>query len=189
MIYVTHDQVEAMTMADKIVVLRGGRIEQIGAPLDLYNAPANKFVAGFIGSPRMNFLAGKVAAFDAGGVHVALDSNPASAAAAAVPVIGDGAASGIAVTLGIRPEHIALGRGGQSDLTLDATVEQQEQLGAASFLYCALQTGEKLTVHAAGQVRSRPGDKMTVSFPAAESHLFHQTDGEPAFARVPAPNV
>jgi ABC-type sugar transport system ATPase subunit len=187
MIYVTHDQVEAMTMADKIVVLRGGRIEQIGAPLDLYNAPANKFVAGFIGSPRMNFLAGKITAVGADGMHVALDSAPAVATGAPVPVQADGATPGTPVTLGIRPEHIALGRGGAGDLSLEATIEQQEQLGAASFLYCSLPGGEKLTVHAAGQVNSRGGDKIVISFPASASHLFGQSAGERAFARLTEP--
>ena len=187
MIYVTHDQVEAMTMADKIVVLRGGRIEQIGAPLDLYNAPANKFVAGFIGSPRMNFLAGKIAAVAADGVRVALAASPASASGAAVPVRGDGASAGTAVTLGIRPEHIALGRGGANDLSVDATIEQLEQLGATSFLYCSLPGGEKLTVQVAGQVHSRGGETVTVSFPATAAHVFLQADGEPALARLHRP--
>ena len=81
MIYVTHDQVEAMTMADKIVVLNGGRIEQVGAPLELYNHPANRFVAGFIGSPKMNFLDGRIAAREEGAT--VLDVGGASGAAAA----------------------------------------------------------------------------------------------------------
>jgi multiple sugar transport system ATP-binding protein len=187
MIYVTHDQVEAMTMAEKIVVLRSGRIEQVGAPLDLYNAPANRFVAGFIGSPRMNFLVGKVAKVGTDGMRVALDANPASETSAPVPVRGDGTASGVTVRLGIRPEHIALGRGGAGDISVDATIEQLEQLGAASFLYCSLPDGEKLTVHAAGQVRHRAGEKVTVSFPAAMSHLFRNAEDEGAFARIPGP--
>ena len=187
MIYVTHDQVEAMTMADKIVVLRGGRIEQVGAPLDLYNAPANKFVAGFIGSPRMNFLTGKIAAVADDGVRVELAAGPASAGGAAIPVRGAGAAVGAPVTLGIRPEHIVPARGGAGDLSLDAKIEQLEQLGATSFLYCALPGGEKLTVQVAGQVDSRGGDTVTVSFPVAAAHLFQQSEGEPAFARLQRP--
>jgi multiple sugar transport system ATP-binding protein len=184
MIYVTHDQVEAMTMADKIVVLRAGRIEQVGAPLDLYNAPANKFVAGFIGSPRMNFLTGKVAAVAGDGVRVALGAGAASGTGPAVPVRGEGTAAGGAVTLGIRPEHIALGRGGVDELSVDATIEQLEQLGATSFLYCTLPGGEKLTVQVAGQVRHRGGEVVTVSFPVAKAHLFQQNDGGSAFARM-----
>jgi multiple sugar transport system ATP-binding protein len=186
MIYVTHDQVEAMTMADKIVVLRGGRIEQVGAPLDLYNTPANRFVAGFIGSPRMNFLAGKVAAASADGVMVALAAAAERTFGVPIPVRGNDAVAGDAVTLGIRPEHIALGRGGEGDLHLEATIEQLEQLGATSFLYCGLDGGEKLTVQVAGQVGSRAGDRVSVSFAAAAAHVFRQGDGEPALARVGA---
>ena len=185
MIYVTHDQVEAMTMADKIVVLRGGRIEQVGAPLDLYNAPANRFVAGFIGSPRMNFLSGTVSATDATGVRVTLDANPTGTAGTAIPVRGDDVAPGTKVTLGIRPEHIALGQGGAGDLSLNATIEQLEQLGAASFLYCALPSGEKLTVQVAGQVKSQVGEMVAVSFPAAATHVFLQAEGEDALAVLP----
>src|SRR5207245_11674363 len=98
MIYVTHDQVEAMTMADRIVVLRGGRVEQIGAPLELYNAPANRFVAGFIGSPRMNFLDGKAAANGGAGLLVAIDGIGAIHTEAAAGAL----APGDQVTLGIR---------------------------------------------------------------------------------------
>src|ERR1700751_505485 len=93
MIYVTHDQVEAMTMADKIVVLRGGRVEQIGAPLDLYNEPRNRFVAGFIGSPRMNFLSVKVTGADRDGVRIAADANPQHVAAP-IPVRADAGLAG-----------------------------------------------------------------------------------------------
>jgi len=185
MIYVTHDQVEAMTMADKIVVLRGGRIEQVGAPLDLYNAPANRFVAGFIGSPRMNFVNGKVASVDVDGVRVTLDANPHATVDAAIPVRSGGIAPGTSVTVGIRPEHIGLGHGGAGDLSLNATIEQLEQLGAASFLYCALPSGEKLTVQVAGQVKSRVGETATVSFPATAAHVFLQTDDEHALEFLP----
>src|SRR5215831_17133823 len=108
MIYVTHDQVEAMTMADKIVVLRAGRIEQVGAPLDLYNAPANRFVAGFIGSPRMNFLSARVATPGDVGVRVALDAGSPTNGGALLPVRGDGVAAGDAIDVGIRPEHLSL---------------------------------------------------------------------------------
>ena len=90
MIYVTHDQVEAMTMADRIAVLKDGRLEQFGKPLDLYNHPANLFVAGFIGSPRMNFVSGKIATVQADGVSVTLDGG----GTIAVPRKADGAAVG-----------------------------------------------------------------------------------------------
>jgi multiple sugar transport system ATP-binding protein len=135
----------------------------------------------------MNFLAGKVASFGTDGVHVSLDANPASATAAPVPVRGDSAAAGLPVTLGIRPEHIALGQGGAGDISMTATIEQLEQLGAASFLYCSLPGGEPLTVHAAGQVPSRAGETVIVSFPATKAQLFRSGDEGTAFARVPAP--
>ena len=106
MIYVTHDQVEAMTMADRIVVLRGGRIEQVGTPMELFTAPDNLFVAGFIGSPRMNLLAAKVAAVDDTGVAVALDGVAESRIR--VPRPNSGLKAGDAVTLGVRPEHFTL---------------------------------------------------------------------------------
>src|SRR5438552_2152547 len=143
MIYVTHDQVEAMTMADRIVVLRGGRVEQIGAPLELYNAPANRFVAGFIGSPRMNFLDGKVAANGGAGLLVAIDGISAIHTEAAAGAL----APGDQVTLGIRPEHVALGHAGLNDVSFAVT--QSEQLGGSTTLYF----GEPpFAVQVAGQV-------------------------------------
>jgi multiple sugar transport system ATP-binding protein len=183
MIYVTHDQVEAMTMADKIVVLRAGRVEQIGAPLDLYNEPRNKFVAGFIGSPRMNFLSVKVTGADRDGVRIAADANPQHVAAA-IPVRADAGLVGQSVTLGIRPEHIELRRANAGELALTATIEQLERLGATSFLYCALPGGEKVTVQAAGQVDKRAGEEVEVCFPAGHAHLFAKTESEPALERL-----
>ena len=99
MIYVTHDQVEAMTMADRIVVLRAGRVEQVGRPLDLYNAPENRFVAGFIGSPRMNFLEGRVTAADGSWSHVEVAGIGTFRARGHL-------AAGTEASLGIRPEHV-----------------------------------------------------------------------------------
>src|SRR3712207_6304012 len=104
MIYVTHDQVEAMTMADKIVVLNAGRVEQVGAPLDLYERPANLFVAGFIGSPRMNLWEGEVVGTD----RAVLTLRPAGGPAVEIPAVTDGVRPGETVTLGIRPEHVVL---------------------------------------------------------------------------------
>ena len=106
MVYVTHDQVEAMTLADRIVVLNGGRVEQKGAPLDLYHQPANLFVAGFIGSPSMNFLSAKAIGSDAGGIEVEVDG----IGRFTVPVEG-GLNPGPQLTLGIRPHAFNLGAG------------------------------------------------------------------------------
>ncbi|MEJ0002998.1 MAG: sn-glycerol-3-phosphate ABC transporter ATP-binding protein UgpC [Pararobbsia sp.] len=128
MIYVTHDQVEAMTLADKIVVLSAGNIEQVGTPDILYHAPANLFVAGFIGSPKMNFLVGTISAVGADGVTVRYDTGDMQRAA----VNGAGAQVGDKVTVGIRPEHVVVD--GAADGTR-ATVLTIESLGDAGYLY------------------------------------------------------
>ena len=188
MIYVTHDQVEAMTMADKIVVLKAGRVEQIGAPLELYNAPCNKFVAGFIGSPRMNFLSVRVTDADQDGVRVATDANP-QRSAATVPVRGEPSLVGQTVSLGIRPEHIHLRRSEPDELAVSATIELLEQLGSTSFLYCVLPSGEKLTVQLAGQIDKRAGEEVEVCFPTNDAHLFANTEGEPALERLRSPPI
>ena len=181
MIYVTHDQVEAMTMADKIVVLRGGRIEQVGAPLDLYNAPSNRFVAGFIGSPRMNFLPARVTDVGPDGVRVSLGRDSRTVR---VPVRGDADWVGQELTLGIRPEHIGQQPCREGDLAVTATIEQLEQLGATSFLYCALGDGTKLTVQIAGQANGRAGEHVDLCFPGERAHLFDRTEAEAALKRL-----
>jgi len=161
MIYVTHDQVEAMTMADKIVVLRAGIIEQVGAPLDLYRDPDNKFVAGFIGSPSMNFLAGEVAE---GGVAVA-GLKTTVATEIAVP------SSGQAVTAGLRPEHIEIDLSGDTH-----TVELTEALGGVSYAYLTCDTGEKMIVEERGDTRSRLGDRVGLTFDPKRLYLFDKDD-------------
>ena len=186
MIYVTHDQVEAMTMADKIVVLRAGRVEQIGAPLDLYNAPRNRFVAGFIGSPRMNFLTARVTDVGQDGVNVAVAGSNGSAT---IRVRGQADLVGQDLTLGIRPEHIELRKSEEGELGLTATIELLEQLGATSFLYCTLADGAKLTVQVAGQIDKHAGDRVSVWLPSSKAHLFAAADEELAFDRLDrAPN-
>jgi ABC-type sugar transport system ATPase subunit len=161
-IYVTHDQVEAMTMADKIVVLRAGRIEQVGAPLELYNRPANQFVAGFIGSPQMNFVA----------VTAQADGAVAPAFGSSVTVPGANASAGTALTLGVRPEHLSL-QSQPGALALPITVSQVEQLGGLSLVYGTLPGGEtRITVQSAGQVRTAPGDTLTAYAAPDSCHLF-----------------
>jgi multiple sugar transport system ATP-binding protein len=162
-IYVTHDQVEAMTMADKIVVLRLGRIEQVGSPLDLYNRPANRFVAGFIGSPQMNFV----------NVTMGADGAVAPAFGGSVWVPGKSATAGTALVLGVRPEHLSLEP--QPDaLALPITVTQVEQLGGLSLVYGHLpgEGGARITVQSAGQVRTAVGDTLQAYAPAGQCHLF-----------------
>jgi multiple sugar transport system ATP-binding protein len=162
-IYVTHDQVEAMTMADKIVVLRAGRIEQVGSPLDLYNRPANRFVAGFIGSPQMNFVP----------VQAGADGAVAPAYGAGVTVPGVRAAAGTALVLGVRPEHLSL-QPVPGALALPITVSQVEQLGGLSLVYGTLPGADsaRITVQSAGQVRTAVGDTLTAYAPPELCHLF-----------------
>lgn len=158
-------------MADKIVVLRAGRVEQVGRPLDLYNAPANMFVAGFIGSPRMNFIPATVAARDGVRATVRLD------AGGAVPcdTSSDAVVPGAALTLGIRPEHIDIAA--PDDAHAQVTVTAVEQLGVQSFLYCALPDGHAVTVQIGGQTDIRPGDALGLTVRPDRTHLFDTVSG------------
>jgi multiple sugar transport system ATP-binding protein len=179
MIYVTHDQVEAMTLADRIVVLRDGRVEQIGAPLDVYRRPDNLFVAGFIGSPRINLLSGELVEASATVAVVKVGSGDIISVAADASRAGPGSR----VTLGVRPEHfIAEARAN----TLGATVRFVEALGSTSFAYGSLtSTQEELVVQLAADVSPEPGQALRLGVAADAAHLF-DTDGR-AFPRPPAP--
>ncbi|MCC5955163.1 MAG: sn-glycerol-3-phosphate ABC transporter ATP-binding protein UgpC [Natronohydrobacter sp.] len=162
MIYVTHDQVEAMTLADKIVVLRAGRIEQVGAPLDLYRDPDNRFVAGFIGSPAMNFLQGQV-------VQGAL-SIPALKDAPALDLHLP--ADGTTIELGIRPEHLQIdptGHGFRLDLI--------EKLGGISYAYLYASTGERLIVATDGESDLTNDMNVGITFDPARVYLFETETG------------
>ncbi len=165
MIYVTHDQVEAMTMADKIVVLRAGAVEQVGSPLGLYNAPVNQFVAGFIGSPRMNFLQGRATGPCAEGTLVEVPQVGTIHAPAQLP-------TGAQVTLGIRPEHITVGAASLNVITSD--VANVEQLGGLSYIRLAT---PELTVQLPGQTRLDYGHRAEVNLPPAAIHVF-DADGK-----------
>jgi multiple sugar transport system ATP-binding protein len=178
MVYVTHDQVEAMTMADRIVVLRQGNVEQVGAPLELYNRPANRFVAGFIGSPRMNFLDGRILQADASGMLIEIPGVPPLAVAAD----GSGCRVGERVALGVRPEHMRVD-GGHANAA-EARVGATEQLGSDSYLYCELAQGQKLTIHHPGQTGIQRQDVVRVAFDPSACHLFQSADGEPALPRL-----
>ncbi|MGN8153929.1 ABC transporter ATP-binding protein [Agrobacterium sp. 22094] len=170
MIYVTHDQTEAMTLADKIVVLRGGKIEQVGAPLDLYDDPENRFVAGFVGSPKMNFLPGKVAHEAAEGVTITLDHAPTfslTLTVAARPGIG------APITLGIRPEHFE-DAGKAADLTV--AVDVAEHLGNTSYVYAHLAEELPLIIERPESRHVGKLDRLTVSVPANKAFLF-DSDG------------
>lgn len=167
-IYVTHDQVEAMTLADKIVVLRSGVVEQVGAPLDLYDDPANTFVAGFIGSPRMNFLKGHVASVADGRVTVALTSQPG--VALTLPLTSTSVAIGDVVTLGIRPEHfLAEGKG---DVDLTVKVDVAEHLGNTSYVYAHVSDSERIIIEH-GDVRNIASrETLSIGIAALRSFLF-----------------
>ncbi len=168
MIYVTHDQVEAMTMADKIVVLHSGVIEQVGSPLELYHRPRNMFVAGFIGSPKMNFLSGTVAGADAASIVLALPGN----ARLVLPSQGARASKGQKITLGIRPEHVRVQAGGEG--SVDGTVRLAEYLGSETMFYLSLTDGSDLSVKADGFARAAAGSAMTCQLPADACHLFNE---------------
>ena len=162
MIYVTHDQVEAMTMADKIVVLRDGWVEQVGAPLELYNLPRNQFVAGFIGSPRMNFMTGRKVADGPGGMIVEVPGVGAIHTSAAAP-----GGVGQEVTIGIRPEHIREGQAAANQIS--GTVASVEQLGGLSYVRLS---DPDLTVQLSGQTSLGNGDRTEIHFPAEDIHVF-----------------
>ncbi|MCW5723091.1 MAG: TOBE domain-containing protein, partial [Devosia sp.] len=159
MIYVTHDQVEAMTMATRIVVLNKGHIEQVGTPYELYNSPANLFVASFIGSPKMNML-------------------PAEAAEGMGKIAGLGAlplpegidASG-RISIGVRPEQVHIG--GAGDLRLEGVITLVEYLGSEVFLYVRIATGETLLVQAPGQSQYRINDPIALGINAKDAHYFN----------------
>ncbi len=157
MIYVTHDQVEAMTLADKIVVLRLGHIEQVGAPMDLYRDPDNKFVAGFIGSPAMNFMAGTIGE---GEVEI-------PALKITVPSSVSVSYAGKAVSAGLRPEHLTIDRTGDA-LRVDLT----ESLGGVSYAYLVAESGERIVVEERGDERVSEGQRVGLQFDPKRLYLF-----------------
>ena len=166
MIYVTHDQVEAMTMADKIVVLNSGVVEQVGAPLELYNHPHNRFVAGFIGSPKMNFLSASVEGNDRGGAKLR-----AGGAEILLPRPLKGGATGENVTFGVRPEHISIASGSGVRLA-DVKVDLVEQLGGQTMLYTTTADRQPLTIAVNGQQEVAIGTAVTAYVDPARYHVF-----------------
>ena len=185
MIYVTHDQVEAMTLADRIVVLSAGKIEQVGSPLELYEHPCNLFVAGFIGSPKMNFIAGELVAVEHGHVDVKLAGSCVTLRAR---VDGSGASLGDKVTLGVRPEHIR--QGGHGNL-LQSTVAFVESLGGITFAYCPYPgLEEPLTCQFEGRNgadRLRTGQALDLHLPEEALYVF-DSNGR-ALRRLAAPEL
>ncbi len=165
-VYVTHDQIEAMTMADHVVVMRDGIIEQQGRPLDLYDRPANRFVAGFIGSPAMNFIPavagedGKSLTLDLGSVRqqIAIDHQ---------------IQPGRKVTAGIRPEHIGITNQGQG--SFDVPVAVVESTGSSTFITAA--TTPEMTIVETGRGSVQPGQTIGVTVDPVQVHLFDETSG------------
>ena len=181
MVYVTHDQTEAMTMADKIVVLRDGRIEQIGSPLAVYHRPANTFVAGFIGSPRMNLLPGTVRAVTADTVTVDVDGR----LQVCVPAGGAPVSTGDAVTLGVRPEDLSVGGATPGAATIDLDVYVVEPLGGETILYGHVGESRTLVVKTPGNSPVRNRESIPVQVVPGVCHLFDRggkavrSDAEP----------
>lgn len=160
MIYVTHDQTEAMTLADRIVVLRDGRIEQVGSPRDVYENPANLFVAGFIGSPRMNII-------DA----VCLAGDRVRVAQSEIPVMGSiPARDGEPIRLGIRPEHWVIQA--HQEGSLPAQLEFAEYLGSTKYLHCKLASGDIVTVEQRAGREWQPGETLWLNFDCRKLKFF-----------------
>ncbi len=166
-IYVTHDQVEAMTLADRLIVMNAGRAEQIGTPLMLYERPATAFVAGFIGSPAMNFVPATVA--EDGRLALADGSRLSFAPAAGSP------APGTAVALGIRPEHLA--PEGSATGALIVTVELAEMLGADTIVHGRLGDGTLILARLPGTARARPGERLPLAVDPMRLHVFDRETG------------
>jgi multiple sugar transport system ATP-binding protein len=173
MIYVTHDQIEAMTLADKIVVLNAGKVEQIGSPLDLYNTPVNRFVAGFIGSPRMNFLAVHGERYEGGrvrvhGGHVTLNTLP----------------HGTPSEIGVRPEHLELCPPGTSN-ALDGRIAMTEHLGSDTYAYVSLEgADDMIVVRLEGERSIRQGEPVGVFVNPDAVHVF-SADGRTLVSAKP----
>ncbi|USD67145.1 maltose/maltodextrin ABC transporter ATP-binding protein MalK [Vibrio sp. SCSIO 43136] len=171
MIYVTHDQVEAMTMADKIVVLDAGFVSQVGKPLELYHYPENRFVAGFIGSPKMNFISVFIEAVEDERVMVQMSNGEAFW----IPVDGSTVTKGDRMSLGIRPEHII--HVDDADGMIEGEIQVVEKLGNETQIYLNLEDADADVIYRAPDtLEVEPGEKYKIGIPAHRCHLFH-SDG------------
>ena len=165
MIYVTHDQTEAMTLANDIVVLDEGIVSQKGSPMDLYNNPNNLFVGGFIGSPKMNFISSKVI----GKSNDKTEVDIMGSSKISIPKTSASSSEGDEVQLGIRPEHLLINQEG--DGSWESKVFVVEKLGSGTFLYLEKE-GEPLVVETEGDSNIKVGDTVKVGFEASRCHLF-----------------
>jgi multiple sugar transport system ATP-binding protein len=172
MVYVTHDQIEAMTLADRIAVMKDGKIQQLGAPHEIYSHPVSRFVAGFIGSPQMNFLSGTLEAgpppaFRAGDLRVPLDRYTFSAKAAA----------GGPCVLGIRPEHVAAGaEGAARPFSCEVEIEIVEPMGADTLVWTKL-AGTNFGFLVDSEHRVKIGERIAIGFDPARASLFDDATG------------
>jgi multiple sugar transport system ATP-binding protein len=172
MVYVTHDQIEAMTLADRIAVMKSGRIQQLGAPHEIYSHPVNRFVAGFLGSPQMNFLSGQLEpgsppAFRAGDVRVPLDRY----------AFDEHGAVGGRCELGIRPENVAIGADGPARLfSHEVVIEIVEPMGADTLVWTKL-AGTNFAFFVDSESRLKTGEKITIGFDPARASLFDEATG------------
>jgi multiple sugar transport system ATP-binding protein len=165
-VYVTHDQAEAMTMADRIVVMNGGRVEQVGAPLEIYRRPTTQFVAGFFGTPAMNFIPGEIESD--GGQPVFRSMNVEQPLAPTLPRD----VSGRKVVFGVRAEHVAIGKGDRQ-----ARVDLLEPLGDGTLVFFEYGGERPLVANVDPETTLRPGDVVTFSFDESRSHLFDSASG------------
>jgi multiple sugar transport system ATP-binding protein len=167
MVYVTHDQVEAMTMADTIVVLRNGAVEQVGAPIELYARPRNQFVAGFLGTPQMNMLKAKIRTFGGDGLTLSVDGGGGAIDSASD---GTGRIPDADCTAGIRPEHLVLCDNG----SIAGTVIATEILGSQTVVFASLQSGETVTASIRGIRSVQPGAPIRFSVDRRFVHVFDE---------------
>ncbi len=180
MVYVTHDQIEAMTMADRIVVLNAGRVEQFDTPLALYHQPKTKFVASFIGQPSMNFIAATVTGISADG----LDLKLAGDVKMVLPVATDGISKGDKLEVGMRPEHI---RYAPKDGNLSIKINILERLGGVSITYGSVAGCEKFCAALDGEAAIAEGDTISLKVDPADCHVF--TASGDALARQKLPEL
>ncbi len=166
MVYVTHDQIEAMTLADRIVVMNLGRIEQVGKPLELYYTPAKLFVAGFIGSPAMNFFPAEVERAE--GAQALVKGATIAPVMLPLGLLTPGAK----LTIGVRPEHLAIGAPG--DFSTTGVVELVERLGESSYAHVRRSDDKLIVAEIRGRETPTPGQAVTFSAPAEDIHVFDE---------------
>jgi multiple sugar transport system ATP-binding protein len=175
MVYVTHDQIEAMTMADRIVVLNAGKVEQVGTPLELFDTPANKFVAGFIGSPQMNFFKGTLTHHGSDGASVEVPGFGHMI----IPVAADTATTGQPIVLGIRPNHFEMAKhDGNDSRKIHFHVDYAESVGTETYVYGKVGGSDApVVVHLPDHVAIEDGSELQLAVAPSRCHLFHSESG------------